>query len=312
MKRFFYSLVALLTVVGYGQALAGCNSCSGCSSCSSNVKNVQTIRIKVGRPEGQKTFTAADFRAMPSIHAREDYGYVPRAQENRRTDYQLMPEYYDSDEYDYDDLYVTETVNDGHWYLGGRLDLNLLSWNNTYSVSVIPSDVTVAVDASADHDRYRFKPVMGGNLFVGYRFNQSWRTDVEFGLISKYSDSDSGFTFGLSGSYVVVNGYYEFTNGLYLGAGLGAAFPKVSLDFAHFVPGGSTKTTATLTGALMVGYSYYLSDSVVLDLRYRLSGFDGPSLTRRFVDSDYPFETLKTDVSFVVDNAFSVGVRYEF
>ncbi len=220
------------------------------------------------------------------------------------------PRYYDESRYYKGSQRMNSYGIDGLWYIGARLDLNLLSWKNKYRA--FPAD-SIDGDPNADHDDYSFEPVIGGNIFAGYRFNPSWRADLEFGFTSDFSDSGRGFTFEMSAPYLMANGYYDFANGLYLGLGLGLAFPTISMDWAYFIDGNSSKTQISLAGAAMFGYSYHLSDSLILDLRYRFSGFNGPTLTREADDPDHPqLEWVKTKVGFIMDNTLSVGIRYEF
>lgn len=281
-----------------------------------------------------------NYRAVAPNYQRPDY-------ENQRSDsrqpttyrrsnyqpnYQQQDRYYDNemtpvpDDVYYDDPRYSETAytqtetrtTDSRsynwrsaWYVGGRLALNLLSWTNKYKATP-PESV---VNPNADHDDYSLKPVVGGNIFAGYRFNPNWRADLEFGFTSEYSDSDSGITFKLSVPYVTANVYYDFVNGLYLGAGLGAAFPTIQMEWENFVANSSRKTGASFAGAAMVGYSYNLSKSLILDLRYRLAGYNGTTMERNVTGYSYAgieLKSLETKVGFILDNSISVGLRYEF
>lgn len=188
------------------------------------------------------------------------------------------------------------------WYVGGRAELAFLNWENEYSTS----DPLAVV--SEDSDKYSFETVFGGNFFVGRTFNYFWRGEVEAGLIGQFSDKDQGVEFKLTVPYVIANGYYDFTNGLYVGAGLGLAMPKTEFDWAVFASGNRSERNVSPMGALMLGWSHKLDDNLVVDLRYRLAGFVGPEHTRGFADG----VELTADVGFVLDNALSMGLRYEF
>lgn len=207
---------------------------------------------------------------------------------------------------------VARADDDKNAYVGARLDLNLLNFKTKYSAT----PATAIVDPNADSDSYKFEPVFGGNIFVGRNFSRAWRGDLEFGYMSKFTDSDEGITLSLSTLYLLGNVYYNFDGGIYLGAGVGAAFPNVKMDWTYFESGNSSTTNTSFMGAAMLGYSHRLSDNVVLDLRYRLAAFDGPEIKRnvegyQVVGYD-PLETLKTDIKTVWDNSFSIGIRYEF
>ena len=207
-------------------------------------------------------------------------------------------------------LFAPRTRN---WYIGGRLGLHLLTWKNKYSAS--PS--SAVADASFDHDDYTFEPVFGGGIFGGYHINDSWRADLEFGYISRFTDSDNGFSFKISTPYLMANAYYDVYDGLYAGVGLGLSFTRATLDWEYFVDNSASKTRTSLSGALMLGYNYSLSESVVLDLRYRIAGFAGPKLTRGVSHTDPadPYnglDSIETKTGFILDNSFMIGLRYEF
>ncbi len=198
--------------------------------------------------------------------------------------------------YDYTDKAKTG------WYVGGRAEMAFLNWENEYS-----SDDPLAV-GSEDSDKYSFESVFGGNVFVGHTFKYFWRAEVEAGLIGQFSDKDQGIEFKMTVPYVIANGYYDFANGLYVGAGLGIALPKTEFDWAAFVSGERDERGVSPMGALMFGWSHKLDDNLVADLRYRLAGFVGPEHTRGFSDG----VELTADVGFVLDNSISMGLRYEF
>ena len=188
------------------------------------------------------------------------------------------------------------------WYVGGRVGLNLMSWENKYSVNVDD------VDVNFDSDKYSFESVLGGEFFAGRKIDYFWRVEVEAGLLGRFEDKDDGFEFQMTVPYVVANAYYDFANGFYLGAGLGVAVPKTKLDGAEFDAGDSSKYSVSLMGALMAGYSHKLDSNLVLDLRYRLAGLSGGE-HERMLDSGYKF---KNKIGFILDNSLSLGLRYEF
>ena len=188
------------------------------------------------------------------------------------------------------------------WYVGGRVGLSLMSWENEYSVNV--ADVNVNFDS----DEYSFEPVFGGAFFAGRRINYFWRAEIEAGLLGRFEDKDDGYEFQMTIPYVMANAYYDFANGFYLGAGLGVAVPKMELDGAEFDAGDRSEYSASVMGALMAGYSHKLDSNLVLDFRYRLAGLSGGE-QERMLDSGYKF---KNEIGLIFDNSISLGLRYEF
>lgn len=199
-------------------------------------------------------------------------------------------------------------------YIGARVGVHMPSWRNKYSAT----PTSAIVDADSDHDDYIFEPVFGGGIFAGRHFGPAWRGDIEFGYMTQFSDSDNGFAFKLSAPYLTANAYYDFLDGFYLGAGVGFAFPKATLDWEWFVANSATETRLSFIGGLSAGFARPLSENMILDIRYRIAGFYGPTWTRGVLQPEYgtatgsDLESLKTRVGFVLDNSISIGVRYEF
>lgn len=202
--------------------------------------------------------------------------------------------------YDYNDKAKTG------WYVGGRASLSLVNWENEYS--------TEAPNALELDDKESFTEVVfGGGAFVGRTFNYFWRAELEGGLIGQYEHDDVGTTFKLTVPYLMANGYYDFANGLYVGAGLGLALPKVSWQGAFFYGGDDTERSVSPMLGLMAGYSYRLDYNLTLDLRYRLAMLWGPDHERSFV---YAYDNgeygIRNEIGLILDNSFSLGVRYQF
>lgn len=201
--------------------------------------------------------------------------------------------------YDYKDKVKTG------WYVGARAELSFLNWKNKYS-----SDMPGANEAF-NSDKYSFEPVFGGALSVGYHFDYFWRGELEGGYLGRFSDTDNGFDFKLSVPYLMANGYYDFTNGLYVGAGLGVAMPTTTLDWANFESGDREKNGFSPMAGVMLGWSTQLDDNLVFDLRYRLAGFNGTKQTRSFPDGNTMY-SLQNKIGLILDNSISFGLRYEF
>ena len=212
--------------------------------------------------------------------------------------------------YDY-----TDKAEVGRWYIGGRLDLNIMNWENEYSTSP-------EIGVGENKDSYT-EAVFGGNVFVGHTFNYFWRAEVEAGIISEFDDADDGASFKLTVPYLMANGYYDFTNGFYVGAGLGVALPKTELDDDAFKSGGRSERKVSPMIGFMGGWSYHLDYNLLLDLRYRLAMMWGPEHTRAYRDGasvnygdgtsvDLTGVEFTNDIGLILDNSISIGLRYEF
>jgi hypothetical protein len=206
--------------------------------------------------------------------------------------------------YDYNDKAKTG------WHIGARAGLSFLNWENEYS-----TDPEVGV---ADNTEKFSANVFGGSLFAGRTFNYFWRAELEAGLIGQYDDKDEGYQFKLTVPYVTLNGYYDFVNGFYVGAGIGIALPKTELDDEEFISGTRNKRNISPMGALMFGYTHELDYNLDLDIRYRLSAFQGTKHTRVWKEdtnidgTDVSNIAFTNDIGLILDNSLSIGVRYKF
>ena len=217
--------------------------------------------------------------------------------------------------------YLTRTANGGYdvtysymdkqksgWYSSLRAELSLLNWKNEYSVEGV----------AIGEDKYSFKPLFTLNGAFGKRFDYFWRVEAELGYISQFTDEDEGYKFALSVPYLMANGYYDFANGLYLGAGVGIALPMTELTDQEFVGDGGKKLGVSPIIGLMAGYTHKLDDNIVLDLRYRIAGFYGTTQEREWVagamigGDPVGGLHLKNKIGLILDNSVSVGIRYEF
>lgn len=206
----------------------------------------------------------------------------------------------------YDVTYsYTDKAKSG-WYGVLRAELALLNWKNKYYVE----------GEYLGDDKYSFQPLFSANMAFGKRINYFWRADVEAGYIFKYTDKDEGFEYSLSVPYLMANGYYDFTNGLYVGAGLGIAMPRTELVDDAFKSGNNPKWSVSPMAGLMAGYTHKLDDNLVLDLRYRIAGFMGHDQERQWVEHTglgaLSGKHLKNENGFILDNSISLGIRYEF
>jgi len=207
----------------------------------------------------------------------------------------------------YDVTYSYKDKVKNGWYATARAGISFLNWKNKYSFSD-------PLQPNEEED-FSFEPVFDGSLAVGRHFGYFWRGELELGYMGQFSDSGEGLDFDLSAPYLMANGYYDFTNGFYLGAGLGLAMPISHIDGASayfIVTGGDRdKTSVSPMVGAMAGWTTKLDDNLVLDLRYRLAGFSGSSQKINYVNSDGDF-TVKNKIGLILDNSISIGLRYEF
>ncbi len=193
------------------------------------------------------------------------------------------------------------------WYITGRAELSLLNFKNEYSVSE-----GFSADESHSEDKYSFEPVFGGSIAAGKKINYFWRAELEGGYLGYFSDEDAVAKFSLSIPYVMLNGYYDFTNGLYVGAGVGAALSNYKISGDYFNGYDKTKTALSPMAGLMLGWTHQLDENLVLDLRYRLAGMTGAELKLGFQDTDDNVYGFKSKTGMILDNSVSFGIRYEF
>ena len=204
--------------------------------------------------------------------------------------------------YDYTDKAKTG------WYIGARADLNFWTWKNKYHASD-----NFAAAEEYNEDDYSFEPVFGGSLFGGFRFAYYWRAELEAGYMGYFEDQDAMAQYELQIPYLMLNGYYDMSNGVYLGLGVGVAMPIETIDMPGYTDGSNrTQYGFAPMAGVMLGYSHELDNNLVLDLRYRLSGMTG--LHHRIDDLTSGAEThwFENEIDFVLDNSISIGIRYEF
>ena len=212
----------------------------------------------------------------------------------------------------YDVTYSYQDKAKSGWYGSVRAELSFLSWENKYT-----TDIPGVHDAGSDD--FSFKPVFSADIAFGKYFDYFWRGEVEAGYITQFSDSDEGFEFKMSIPYLMANGYYDFANGFYLGAGLGLAMPRTELIDDAFKSGNNPKWGVSPIFGLMGGYALKLDDNLMLDLRYRFAGLWGNEQKREWATGtslpgvgDISGRHLKNEIGFIMDNSISVGIRYEF
>ncbi len=209
---------------------------------------------------------------------------------------------------------VTYTYTDKEktgWSVTARAELSMLNWKNEYTFSVDGMG-----DFGVPSDEYSFEPIFGGSIAGGYAFNYFWRGEVELGYMGKFDDAGFGTDFGLSIPYAMANVYYDFINGLYIGAGAGVALPRIEFDSTGFAGGDYAQTNVSPMFGLMAGYALELNDYLTLDIRYRLATVWGGTYERDvdYVDASNAHHdgTFESDIGLILDNSLSIGLRYEF
>ena len=139
-----------------------------------------------------------------------------------------------------------------------------------------------------------------------------WRAELEAGYLGYFEDKDAAAEFTMQIPYVMLNGYYDFTNGLYLGAGVGVAMPITTIDMVWADGSDRTEYGVAPMAGVMLGYSYELDYNLVLDIRYRLAGMTGVDQRIDFADNNDVPHWFQNDIDFILDNSISIGIRYEF
>lgn len=207
----------------------------------------------------------------------------------------------------YGDLNFRPNYDKDYMYIGIRGSLSFLNWENKY---------TDEQGIKYPSDNFKFKSMIGMNVFVGYQGHEKYRGDIEFGYVGKYSEDEAEYPdnydtekydFDLETFYMTLNGYYNFSNGLYAGLGAGMAFVNTSIN-ANWLAN-IEETNISPMGALMFGWSYKMDEKVTFDLRYRFAVYDGGDLK---VNIPGGTQYIKTDIGLIKDNSLSAGIRYSF
>ncbi len=207
---------------------------------------------------------------------------------------------------------VVEPKTVGGAYIALNLGMNLLSWENEYKSDYYGSRLEFSKDS------YSFESLLGGSVAIGTRFGSEFRGDIEFGMSAKFSDEDDIATYTMSVPYLMVNAYYDFESGFYLGGGIGIAKSKSTLEMR--LPYGISNIEGSSVSpkvGIALGYAAQVSDNTWIDFRYRLSGMKGVDISGVFLwdeydDGDNKEYTLQVEGDLMVENALSVGIRYHF
>lgn len=196
-------------------------------------------------------------------------------------------------------------------YVGLNGGTNLWSWENKYS-----SDYD-GVNVGYAKEKYSFEPVWAASVAVGATFSENLRGDLELGMTNNFKDTDDLAEYKVRQSYVMLNAYRDFESGLYLGGGLGVAKVVARLGGEFFGDKTGEETITTFKVGLSAGFATPIADNVYVDLRYRLSGLKGAKISNNSFlwdqyAGEYKIYSLKIKSDFMLENAFSVGVRVNF
>jgi opacity protein-like surface antigen len=223
------------------------------------------------------------------------YGTVPvRVDLNRYTVIQMPP----------------DAAEKAKWYAGASLFYNRAVFESKHLTNGV-------YDSSDPYSKDKFSiGQLGGGLSFGQKFSQNWRLEGEAGWFGKYSEQENGAEFSIHTPYVLANVLYDMDvrawGGFYFGAGIGMAFPTTSLESWRFFDGDQKKTSVSPMGALMVGYQYPIYERFWLDVKYRLSGFNGTKHTRPWMATSNVVYDFTNKTGFILNNTLFVGVRYDF
>ena len=206
--------------------------------------------------------------------------------------------------YDY-----TDKAKNG-WYVGGRAELSFLN----FDVDSVTTRLADPAGVFEGVEEYSLETLFGGSLFAGKTFKYFWRAELEAGLIGQLEDKGDGLDFKMTVPYVMANGYYDFTNGLYVGAGVGIAMPTTEFDNIYLDSGDRKEQTVSPMVGIMLGYAHELDYNLTLDIRYRLAAFQGMehNLDASAAGVANGLESFKNEIGLILDNSLSIGIRYNF
>lgn len=227
-----------------------------------------------------------------------------------RTNYGYKTNYGQQEEY----VYPVNPFAIRDWYFGAKFNATFANFTNEYSTESNPG---------FGGDKYSFSPMIGGSLVFGHRTLNNWRIEGEVGHTGIFSDEEkdvvvsggtADITFSISAPYLSMNAIYDgSTNtngGFYIGGGLGAAMATTKIESIIFLGSNETVTKVSPYGAFMMGYSWPVDNKLTFDIGYRLSGFQGTSHSREWLNPG--IETFTSDTGLVLCSSLSAGLRYNF
>ncbi|MDR0803501.1 MAG: porin family protein [Rickettsiales bacterium] len=198
-------------------------------------------------------------------------------------------------------------------YVGARVVQNFTNTTNTYELNG---------NSSYDFatDELSFKPMTGGNMFLGGWIDEDWRLEGELGYAGKLTDKDDFAEFSVSATYLQANIIYDLTtgqyDGFYIGAGVGLAQVRTEMDSDYFFSAGKTNDRYSFAGGIMLGYTLPLSELFTLDIGYKFQTFSGGEINRTFSHAVPGMAAVNdkftSKTGWMFNHGLGLGLRYNF
>ncbi|MCL2748716.1 MAG: porin family protein [Alphaproteobacteria bacterium] len=204
------------------------------------------------------------------------------------------------------------------WYAAIKYVHTLATFTSTHH-----TDGVYCVGGKYCVDHFNLVPMMGFALSAGTVYGDDWRFELEAGYTGQYSDSDEDVRFGISAPYLTFNALYNFggakNSGFYFGPGIGFAFPTTEITagdtLVHFLHKDSRRTVFSPMLAALAGFQWKFTEQFALDIGYKFYTFSGTEHSRDFQITLTPPTTshkFTNKTGWLVNNAFSIGLRYYF
>jgi len=198
------------------------------------------------------------------------------------------------------------------WYIGGRVNMNFMFFEEEHSVSTNWERDTVRHSAAAQ---------TGFDFFIGHKLNANWRGEVEIGFLTESSFADCGpnragdticFTFRTSTPYASLNFTYntieQSWGWVYAGIGIGAALPSRQIQgFENPYSG----TNFSFMPSLMAGYRVRVADNWFADIGYRFFMYDAGTVEFPWIDNTEQ-SLFRNNIGWIMNHSFRIGLVYEF
>ena len=191
------------------------------------------------------------------------------------------------------------------FYAGAQFGLNLANFKLDHYFESNPSLTT--------QDSYSFAPQLGLEFIAGYQFAPRWRTELNYGYVSKFEDSDSAAIFAITSQHLMANVLFTMaqlnTTSIYTGVGAGATLLQSSISGLIFTDDGHRdQTKATYIGQFILGVEEAVTKNFSVGLSYAFRYSGGATHKREYFDGDI----LVTDISAIMTHNISAGVRIKF